>query len=55
MVHHLDGIDEDVFHSGVVHWGVYWWNLDGSAPRCDLFNALEDTLLEILARVGGSR
>ena len=40
---------------GQVHWAVYRRNLDGSKPRYYLSNAPEDTLLETLAYVGGSR
>jgi len=40
---------------GGVLWAVYRQNLDGSEPRYYLSNATEDTPLEILARVGGSR
>ena len=40
---------------GGVHWVVYRRNLDGSEPRYYLSNAPEDTSLETLARVGGSR
>ena len=40
---------------GEIHWAVYRRNLDGSEPRYYLSNAPEDTPLEILARVGGSR
>ena len=40
---------------GEVHWVVYRRNLDGSEPRYYLSNAPEDTPLETLARVGGSR
>ena len=36
-------------------WAVYRRNLDGSEPRYDLSNAPEDTMLETLAYVGGSR
>ena len=36
-------------------WAVYRRNLDGSEPRYYLSNALEDTPLETLAYVGGSR
>ena len=36
-------------------WGVYRRNLDGSEPRYYLSNAPEDTTLETLAYVGGSR
>ena len=36
-------------------WAVYRRNLDGSEPRYYLSNALEDTPLETLARVGGSK
>ena len=40
---------------GDVHWAVYRRNLDGSEPRYYLSNAPEDTPLETLAYVGGSR
>ena len=40
---------------GEIHWAVYRRNLDGSEPRYYLSNALEDTLLEPLAYVVGSR
>ena len=40
---------------GEEQWAVYRRNLDGSEPRYYLPNALEDTPLEILAYVGGSR
>ena len=40
---------------GEIHWAVYRRNLDGSEPRYYLSNAPEDTPLETLARVGGSR
>ena len=36
-------------------WAVYRHNLDGSEPRYYLSNAPEDTTLETLAYVGGSR
>ena len=36
-------------------WAVYRRNLDGSEPRYYLSNAAEDTTLETLAYVGGSR
>ena len=36
-------------------WAVYRQNLDGSQPRYYFSNAPEDTPLETLARVGGSR
>ena len=36
-------------------WAVYRRNLDGSEPRYYLSNAPEDTTLETLAYVGGSR
>ncbi len=38
-----------------MHWAVYRRNLDGSEPRYYLSNAPEDTPLETLAYVGGSR
>ena len=38
-----------------VHWAVYRRNLDGSEPRYYLSSAPEDTPLETLAYVGGSR
>ena len=40
---------------GAIHWAVYRRNLDGSEPRYYLSNAPEDTPLETLACVGGSR
>ena len=40
---------------GEIHWGSYRRNLDGSEPRHYLSNAPEDTPLETLAYVGGSR
>ena len=40
---------------GDIHWGIYRRNLDGSEPRYYLSNAPEDTPLETLAYVGGSR
>ena len=40
---------------GEMHWAVYRRNLDGSEPRYYLSNAPEDTPLETLAYVGGSR
>ena len=40
---------------GKIHWAVYRRNLDGSEPRYYLSNAPEDTPLETLAHVGGSR
>ena len=40
---------------GEIHWAVYRRNLDGSEPRYYLSNAPEDTPLETLAYVGGSR
>jgi SRSO17 transposase len=40
---------------GGVLWAVYRRNLDGSEPRHYLSNAPEDTPLDTLARVGGSR
>ena len=40
---------------GGVLWAVYRQNLDGSEPRYYLSNAPEDTPLETLAHVGGSR
>ena len=40
---------------GEIHWAIYRRNLDGSEPRYYLSNAPEDTPLETLARVGGSR
>ena len=36
-------------------WAVWRRNLDGSEPRYYLSNAAEDTMLETLAYVGGSR
>ena len=40
---------------GKIHWAIFRRNLDGSEPRYYLSNAPEDTPLETLARVGGSR
>ena len=40
---------------GEIHWAIYRRNLDGSEPRDYLSNAPEDTPLETLAYVGGSR
>ena len=40
---------------GDIHWAVYRRNLDGSEPRYYLSNAPEDTPLETLSYVGGSR
>ena len=40
---------------GAIHWAIYRRNLDGSEPRYYLSNAPEDTPLEALAYVGGSR
>ena len=40
---------------GEIHWALYRRNLDGSEPRYYLSNAPEDTPLETLAYVGGSR
>ena len=40
---------------GEIHWAVYRRNLDGNEPRYYLSNAPEDTPLETLAYVGGSR
>ena len=40
---------------GEVHWAIWRRNLDGSEPRYYLSNAPEDTPLETLAYVGGSR
>ena len=44
---------------GEIHWAIWRRNLDGSEPRYYLSNALsnapEDTPLETLAYVGGSR
>ena len=40
---------------GEVHWALCRRNLDGSGPRYYLSNATEDTPLETLAYVGGSR
>ena len=40
---------------GGIHWAIYRRNLDGSEPRYYLSNAPEDTTLETLAYVGGSR
>ena len=40
---------------GEIHWAVFRRNRDGSEPRYYLSNAAEDTPLETLAHVGGSR
>ena len=40
---------------GEIQWAIWRRNLDGSEPRYYLSNAPEDTTLEILACVGGSR
>ena len=40
---------------GEVHWALYRRNLDRSEPRYYQSNAPEDTPLETLACVGGSR
>ena len=40
---------------GEIHWAIWRRNLDGSEPRYYLSNAPEDTPLETLAYVGGSR
>ena len=40
---------------GEIHWAIYRRNLDGSEPRYYRSNAPEDTPLETLAYVGGSR
>ena len=40
---------------GEIHWAVYRRNRDGSEPRYYLSNTPEDTSLETLAYVGGSR
>ncbi len=40
---------------GEIHWAVHRRNLDGSEPRYYLSNAPEDTPLETLAYVGGSK
>ena len=40
---------------GDIHWAIWRRNLDGSEPRYYLSNAPEDTPLETLAYVGGSR
>ena len=40
---------------GEVLWAVYRQNMDGNEPRYYLSNAPEDTPLETLAHVGGSR
>ena len=40
---------------GEIHWAVWRRNLDGSEPRYYLSNAPEDTPVETLAYVGGSR
>ena len=40
---------------GEIHWAIFRRNLDGSEPRYYLCNVPEDTPLETLACVGGSR
>ena len=40
---------------GEIHWALWRRNLDGSEPRYYLSNAPEETPLETLACVGGSR
>ena len=40
---------------GEIHWAIWRRNLDGSETRYYLSNAPEDTPLETLAYVGGSR
>ena len=40
---------------GEIHWAIYRRNPDGSEPRYYLSNAPEDTPLETLAYVRGSR
>ena len=40
---------------GEIHWALWRRNLDGSEPRYYRSNAPEDTTLETLAYVGGSR
>ena len=40
---------------GEIHWAVYRRNRDGSEPGYYLSNSPEETTLETLARVGGSR
>ena len=40
---------------GEIHWAIYRRNLDGSESCCYLSNAPEDTPMETLAYVGGSR
>ena len=40
---------------GEIHWAVWRRNMDGSEPRYYLSNAPQDTPLETLAYVGGSR
>ncbi len=40
---------------GEIHWAIYRRNPDGSEPRYYLSNTPEDTPLETLAYVGGSR
>ena len=40
---------------GEIHWAVFRRNRDGSEPRYYLSNAAEDTPLETLTHVGGSR
>ncbi len=40
---------------GEIHWAVFRWNRDVSEPRYCLSDAPEDTPLETLAYVGGSR
>ena len=48
-------LDGQQYQPGEIHWAVYRRNLDGSEPRYYLSNAPEDTPLETLAYVGGSR
>ena len=49
------GCDRPAGEPGEIHWAVYRRNRDGSEPRYYLSNAPEDTPLETLAYVGGSR
>ena len=49
------GCDRPGRKPGEIHWAVYRRNRDGSEPRYYLSNAPEDTPLETLAYVGGSR
>ncbi len=52
---HRVGVSPSRRKPGEIHWAIYRRNLDGSEPRYYLSNAPEDTPLETLAHVGGSR